>query len=100
MLCLHCHCRGLDPSFGRTREQCIASARLYRDDCMRAASGDNYAQRRCMDGYLNATARCRSGAVRIRPIPIAPKTRAVPRTGPPLSKPPQPKLQIPKASER
>jgi hypothetical protein len=80
--------------------QCIASTRLYRDDCMRAAAGDSYAQRRCMDAYLNATARCRGGAARIRPIPPGPKTPAVPRTGPPLSTPPQPKLQIPKASER
>ena len=52
---------GLVPSaaFAESSTACLASARLQRDMCSRQTSGDNIADRRCMDRYMNELSRCR-----------------------------------------
>lgn len=46
-------------AFARDRSSCIASAQAERDRCLRQTGGDDIANRRCMDRYLNASNRCR-----------------------------------------
>jgi hypothetical protein len=90
-----------DLALAQSQSQCIASARLVRDDCLRAAGGDARAQRRCTNRYLNATNRCRSGAARGQATTVVPPASPrLPRARQGLSKPPPPALQFPKASER
>jgi len=47
------------PALSQSEQGCRTKAQFERDQCMRQTSGDNVADRRCMEEYLRELDRCR-----------------------------------------